>query len=488
MSSFASALRLMFSVASLIFLSSTLFFVPQAKALELDWHGRFRAEMNTIYGYTHGVASLPNDGYSISNSGDSPATFQNLFMRLEPRVLVNDNVTLHSDFWLGLPDRSFFGSDGHGSRNFSSTTTGNANVSAHALYAEIATDFGTLHVGRFPLNWGLGLVWSARDDGWGRLPSNGDGFSLLTKLGAFQFMPAIVKYEDGNSSGVVGNSGASDYSVSLTYKNDDEQVDLGILFLRRIAGVNANIVNPFSGTPVAPNTQVATAGYAYNIWDFYAKKRSGIFIFKAEVPLANGLVASKDFSTVAGAVKATAQTSEHWSLNLNLGSANGQSNGAGGVPPSKFTAFYFHPDYRPGLILFNYNFRNSVSGTGSPYDNAVTNAKFLAIGAQYASGKWTHGGQWLYAIADKTADGSAGNIYFNTLDRHYQTENGGTAQEKSLGFEIDYNMGYQWDEAIRFGLDLGLYFPGKFYDFNNGAIANTHKAVFASNLNVLVKF
>ena len=485
MSLFATASRLVF----LSFFASVIF-SSQAKALDLDWHGQFRAEANTIFGYTHGVAGSANNGYTVSNAGDSPATFQNLFFRLNPRVLVNDNVTLHSDLWLGLPDQSFFGSDGRGSRNYYQTSTGNAVLSAHTLFAELATDFGTVRVGRMPLNWGLGLIWNAREDGFDRLPSSGDGISLLTKLGAFQVQPAIVKYEDATTTTTTpagtqfGNSGVSDYTLSLLYKNDDEQIDLGVLFLRRIAGQGSNAVNPFSITPGT----LGTYNYEYNVYDFYAKKHSGIFTISAEVPLTSGYVAGYEYSTVSGAVKATAQASEHWSFDLNAGTASGQDNGTAGVPPNKLTAFYFHPDYRPGFILFNYNFRNIASGTGSPYDNPVTNAQFLALGAKYSTGKWTHGLQGLYAIANKTADGTAGNVYFHTQDRHYETETGGAAQDKGLGFETDYSLGYQWDESIRFGLDLGLYFPGAFYDFNNTATPNTHSTVFASNLNLAVKF
>jgi hypothetical protein len=495
MSLFATASRLIFA----ILFASTLFTLP-AHALDLDWHGQFRAEENVIYGYSNGVAATPNNGYTVPNTGDSPATFQDLFLRLTPRVIVNDNVTLHSDFWLGLPDRSFFGSDGTGQRSYYNTDTGNAAMTAHLLYAEIASDFGTLRVGRMPLNWGLGLVWNSKDNAFDRLPSNGDGFSMNTKFGAFEFTPAVVKYEDGRTDGTTGglngtdvssNSGVSDYTLSLKYKNDDEQIDLGVLFLRRIAGPNANVINPMGISPVNSTTitgSPTTTQYAYNMFDFYATKKAGILNFSAEVPLVSGTIAGTDYSAVSGVVKVSAKTSEHWLFNLNLGNASGQGVGQAGTTPTQFSAFYFHPDYRPGLILFNYNFRNIVTGAGSPYDNPVTNAKFVTLDADYTTGKWSHDFTFIYAIADQVADGVAGNTYFNSGDGHYETEVGGQAQDKGLGFEVDYGLGYQWDESIRFGLDLGLYLPGKYYAFSNSAVANTQSAVFASNLNVMVNF
>jgi len=491
MSLFAAASRL-------VFLGLFVMSGSSAWALDLDWHGQFRAEENVIYGFTNGVSAPANNngGYTIPNSGDSPATFQNLFLRLNPRVLVNDNVTVHTDLWVGTPDQSFFGSDGRstGTRSYYSTTTGNAAISAHTLFAEVATDFGTVRVGRLPLNWGLGLVWNSKDDGTDRLPSSGDGISMTTKLGAFSVSPAIIKYVDQNNNpGALAapnyNAGVTDYTISLTYKNDDEQVDLGILFLRRIAGINSNVLSPFTVTSDSATTQtVNTYSYAYNIWDFYAKKRAGVFTISAEVPLVNGTVSGIDYSTVAGAVKAVAKAGEHWSFSADIGSASGQTNGQNGATPGDFSAFSFSPDYRPGFILFNYNLYNIAVASGSPYNDPVTNAKFLALGAKYTTGKWSHAFQGLYALADQTADGVAGNIYFNSRDGHYETEDGSPAQSNKLGFELDYGLGYQWDESIRFGLETGLYFPGAYYDFNNTPTPNTHSTVFASNFNVLVKF
>ncbi len=475
MSSFARA-----SCAASVIFALGLLSVQSAGALDLDWHGQFRAEDTTLFGYSHGVPAGTNDGYTIPFNGDSPATFQDLFFRLTPRVLVNDNVSLHSDIWFGTPDEGAFGFNGSGG-TYHSTNAGNATVTAHTLYSEVATDFGTMRVGRVPLNWGLGLIWNAKESGFDRLPSNGDAFSLVTKLGAFKFMPAIVKYQKTGTAGV-GNGGMNDYTVALTYNNDDEQVDLGIMFMHRIAGNSVDVVNPFSVTTVTK------AGFAYNVWDFYARKKAGAFTFTGEVPVVSGQIDGHNYSTISGVVRTDIQATEKWALKLDLGSASGQDNGTAGTPADKFTAFSFHPDYRPGFLMFNYNYRNISTGSGSPYNNPVTNARFLAFNAEYTTGKWSHGFGTVFAQADKVADGVAGNVYFNNADGIYQVENGSPAQEKNMGLEIDYAMGYDWDESIRFGLDLGLYFPGKFYDFNNRATPNVHKTVFGTGLNMLVKF
>ncbi|MBU6154187.1 MAG: hypothetical protein KGP28_07780 [Bdellovibrionales bacterium] len=446
----------------------------EAQALDFDWQGQFRAETNTIFGYSN-APSTGTSGYSVPLRGDSPANFQNLFLSLKPRVLVNDNVSIFGDLWFNSPDQGLFGSNPlDGAPRFSNTVTGNGLISARAFFAEVATDFGTFRVGRMPLQYGLGLVWNSDSSRRSRLPSFGDAMTLVTKLGAFKFSPIFVKYQQQRGV-VTANSGITDYALNLSYSNDDEQLDVGLLFLRRLAGSNAGVTDPLSFTS-------GTSGYGYNLWDFYAKKKSGIFTLEAEVPIASGLVASKSFSSVAGAVKAKADLSEQLSLKANVGSASGQ---ASTPSPDKFTAFYFHPDYRPGLLMFNYNYRNIASGSGSFFDNPITNARFLSLSGQYMAGKFSHEVLGLFAMADQVANGSG--KYFNTLSGSYQ-DDGGSSQEKGLGFELDYSLGYDWDEYTRFGIDTGLYFPGAFYKFSAGSTPNDVKTVFGAQFGMTVKF
>lgn len=476
------------STAFSIFLGSLLMGLSApAIALDLDWHGQLRAETNWLWGYSNGnlKPDALDHGYAVFLNGDTPASFQNLFFDLSPRVIVNDNVSIKSDLWLGTPDTGMFGSDQGMTSYYYSTRTGNATVVANTFYAEMATDFGTITVGRAPLNWGLGLIWSYDKTRFYRMPSTGDVIKMTTKLGAFRFTPSVVKYRLGSNYGgstggagttIQGSSGVSDYSVALSYANEDDQMDLGVLFLRRLAGPNAVVTTPFIST-----------GYAYNVWDFYARKNAGIFTFAAEVPLVTGSVGGQDYSTVAGAAKVDVKLSEKWKTKLNVGMANGQGNTAT-VNGTKLTAFYFHPDYRPGLLMFNYNLQNLSDGTKSPYDNPITNATFFSAAIDYSSGKWSHELLGLFASADKTADGVSA-LYFNSLTRNFQTNAAGASQEKGLGFELDYSLGYEWDEAMQLGLNFGLYFPGNFYKFANSAsTTNNLSTIFGSSLNVRVSF
>jgi hypothetical protein len=487
LSASSSCIRFRTVSCALVFSALTLGVdTPRVQALDLDWQGRFQAETNTLFGYSHEQAT--DQGYTIPNNGESPANFQNLFLSLRPRVLVNDNVSIFSDLWFNSPDAGFFGSNTTSGGTYSINRTGNATVSARALYAEVATDFGTFRVGRMPLQFGLGLIWNSSAPGnRSRLPSYGDGMSLTTKLGAFKVTPAFVKYQQARLTGTPqaafqANSGITDYALNLSYQNEDEQMDAGLQFMRRLAGPASGIVDPFA--TAAPGGAVGVTGYAYNVWDFYAKKKAGMMTYAVEVPLVTGLVASQSYSTVAGAFNARADLNDFWNLKLNLGAASGQGSNSS----DKLTAFYFHPDYRPGLILFNYNLRNISKGTGSFYDNPITNARFVSLSAGYARGKFSHELLGLYALADQVADGTSAR-FFNAWSGHYETSAGGLQpQGKGLGFEVDYSLGYDWDESTRFGADFGLFFPGSFYTFSNTAVSNTQNTVFGTHLGMTVRF
>lgn len=470
-----------------------------AQALDMDWRGQFRAETHWLFGYSNGQLrpGTGDGGYSVFSTGNTPASFQGLFLDLSPRVIVNDNVSLHADLWLNTPDRGVFGGDSaSASSSYGVSRAASIAVLANTFYGQVATDFGTLTVGRAPLHWGLGVIWNYDRSRFYRLPSTGDTLRMVTKLGSFRFAPAIVKYQMGSNYGgafnsntsasLAGDSSVTDYTLGLSYQNDDDQMEVGLLFLRRIAGQYAAITNPFS------TNGTDQAGYTYNVWDFYAKKQSGIFTFAAEVPLVTGTIAGKDYSTVAAAAQIHAKLSDAWVVRLNGGLADGQENVAAGSQPTKFSAFSFHPDYRPGLIMFNYQLRNfsgsSSSTSNSPFNNPVTNARFLSLGVQNRSGKWSHELLGLFAIAATASDGVAGSLYFNSLDGHYRTNAGGPAQEKGLGFEVDYTLGYEWDEAMKIGLTFGLYAPGKFFEFSNSGTKNSLSTIFGSGLNLAVNF
>lgn len=468
--------------------------VQSAQALDLDWSGQFRAEAHRVGNYTLSDTNTSTDpsrddegGYYVPGGGSSTSNFQSLFVRLQPKAIVNDNVTLKSEFWLGNPVFGVFGDAApqtSDQQHYYSTFSSGSSFSAQRFWGEFTTDFGTVHVGRAPLQWGLGLVWNSGDGVWDRYQSTGDVIRAVSKFGAFSFIPSIVKYSAGNNLGG-GAIGVSDYALALQYENPDQDMEGGVNFIRRIGGGSNGI---FTGITPALDT-VSTVGFNYTTWDIYGRKKLGKFSFAGEAPISSGTVGQFEYSTFAIALESGYQISESWDAHLKAGRAPGQAGSS-----SKYRAFYFHPNYRLGMIMFNYQLANFASNSTanastdlkSPFDNPITNANYLSAGGQFQSDKWAFHGDVIFAQANEVA--KAGETFFNSWTRTLQTNATGPAQSDSLGWEFDLGTSLQWDDNIQFKADLGFFFPGDFYKFSNTATDNAVSTVTAAVIGVGASF
>lgn len=497
-----SRLALFFALAS----------VTNAKALDLDWTGQFRAEANLINNYAPELVDptlYGNGGYDVMPAGSKNARFQTLFLRLRPNLIVNDNVSIKSEWWLGNPITGFYGVDYPGAsrsdQRYSNTTfNGGSTITAQRFWAEFLTDIGTLQVGRIPLHWGLGVVHNSGDGPFDRYQSTGDSFRLVSKFGNFALIPAFVKYNFGNAAGgtcigttcahPVGGSTMEDYMVGLRYENKDEDFEGGLNFIRRTAGAQSesNWINYNNGTAAV----IPPGGMNMTIWDIYAKKKISKFDFGIEAPVVNGDLVGSKYKTFALATELKYRANDTWSFNMKAGKAPGQNNSL--TPTTdKWEVFYFHPSYHLGLIMFNYQFGN-FSGNNNPnnsnvttvksiYDNPIVNANYLLLAGALTADKWRFTGAFVTAGAERSA--TAGQRFFNYWTHSYSTTNAVRNQSTSLGSEIDLGAALNWDESTTFGLDTGLWFPGGFYKFSNAANGDFDlKTVFAVVGSVSVRF
>ncbi len=496
-----------------------LAFSSAAQALELDWNGVFRSDFNFVHNYQLNSSDAGNNydsakdagGYYIKPAGSNNANFQSLFLKLQPKLVVNDNIYIKSEFWLGDPVFGFFGNAApyqNSQRFYDSTYSRGSLITAQRFWGEFLTDVGTLQVGRAPLNWGLGVVWSSGEGLWDRFESTGDVVRLVSKFGAFTVIPQFVYYSAGNTFGGscapgttacdpgTGNGTMSDYSLALKYDNTDEDFEGGANLIHRRSGAAQD---PNSGYVGPTATTAAVSSVNYNIWDLFARKRFGKFTLAGEAPIVNGSVGGADYSTFALAAEAGYKPNDTWDFNLKAGHAGGQPNGAQGTFDS-YKAFYFHPNYHLGLVMFNYALYNfhgpntqnnpntSSASLVSPYGDPITNANYLAMGSTlHAGDKWDFKLGFVLAKALEAAE--TGKTFFNKWTRTTALANGD--QSKSLGWELDWGTGFQWDETFRFDLDMGLWFPGGYYKFSNQASDPnnlTTNTVFATAAKIGVKF
>jgi hypothetical protein len=493
-------------------LLSTFALMTTANAMDLDWSGQFRSEAVMINNYApevyHGETAA-NGGYEVQPAGSKDARFETLFLRLKPKLIVNDNVVIKSEWWLGNPVTGFYGADYPGTtrsdqRHYDSTYSGGSVITAQRFWAEFLTDLGTFQVGRAPQHWGLGLVHNSGDGLWDRYQSTGDTFKMIAKFGNFSLIPSSTKYDMGSAVGgtcvagtgttcdhLAGGAGLSEYAVGLRYENPDEDFEGGVQMVRRIAGYReeSKWINNQGG------------GINLTIWDIYAKKRMGKLDFNLEAPIFNGEISGRQYKSYALALELKYRSSDAWSFQAKAGKVPGQPNspGTGVADTQKWQMVSLHPNYHLGMLLFNYNFGN-FSGNNNPthsagaagdvksiYDAPITNANYLMLGTTLTADKWQFSGTFVTAKADRTAH--TGDQYFNSQTRAYSTVAATHDQGSGLGTEFDLGAALNWDEFTTFAVDFGLLFQGNYFKFGNDAAGdNQLKTVFGAVGSIGVKF
>lgn len=486
---------------SLGFTIAALATAPSAHALTLDWSGYFRAEHDFVHNYqmdksAPGYSQSTNTGEYINGQGTKSTTFSSVFMKLKPRVLVNDNVIVRSEWNIGDPVAGFFGRGipRDDRTNAFSTGKDGMEISIARLWLDVHTDFGTLQVGRAPFHWGLGVIFNSGDRPFDRYQSTSDTIRLVSKFGYLSLMPIYAKNSMGRNLAGSRNpitdvvlqksDDVTDYGLAISYDNPEEDLSGGAMFYKRNAtDSQTGYYYPSTATQYTggPN------GMNLKLINIFAKKSWNRFEVGAEVPIysgeigdVNGVGSRNTYSATAVALEAALKF-DTWKHSLKLGTVPGQSPTTSGAANrgKDFKAMQFHRAYKLGQILFNYNLGNfgpanpdTVPGnanagntTVSPYDAAITNAKYVMFASEKRWEQWGINFGAVWARANETAE--AGKDMYNHRTRQWFTS---TAKQKSdLGIEVDLGTRYNWDDNISFGADAGVLFPGGFFKYINNA-------------------
>lgn len=494
-------------------------FIGNARALELDWSGQFWAEFNFVHSYSMDASDqgsgldssrYQKGGYYAPGGGAPDATFETLFLRLKPKVIVNDNIYIKSEWWVGDPIYGIFGSGlpySTDQKQYYSYNSRGSIISAQRLWGEFLTDIGTFQVGRAPLSWGLGVVWNSGDNLWDRYMSTGDTVRWVAKFGSFSFVPSFILSSVGNNIGGscnwsggtcrpgVGTGGVSDYSLILKYENTEDELEGGINVVKRLAGANQDS----NGGMLTPQGSNQTNGSMnFMLYDVYAKKKFSTLSLGLELPITSGQIASANYQAYGAAGEVDFKPTDSLDFMLKLGYASGQTN-MGGNQLDTLRAFAFNPNYHVAMIMFNYQLANfsgaqtlnstsaNPGGLSSPYDNPIVNAAYASLSTQIKPwDKWTFRPAFAYAFAPQTA--AAGQYFYNYWTRTVQMNNSGMNQDKTLGYEFDLGITFQWDEYFTFSLDNGIFFPGGFYAFSNTSTPNATNPVIATSARIGVSF
>ncbi|MBI3543496.1 MAG: hypothetical protein HY075_09515 [Deltaproteobacteria bacterium] len=484
-----------------------------AGAVQLDWSGQFWFDNNWLNDYqlSRSRPGYDNDpvyssagGPYVGGAGEKNVVWYEAFLRLKPKLVVNDSLNIKSELQIGSPAFGFMGRGYPGSGdekfNFTGSQKDGFSITAQRFWANLITDFGTIELGRAPRHWGLGAIWNSGDALFDRFQSTGDMIRLTSKFGNFSISPALVKVALGNNVAgaqdaagnvIQGNDDVTDYELAVKYDNSEEDFEFGMMWTKR----NGNTAQR---SILFNRTGLGSTRINFNIFDFYSRKKWGHFWIGGELPLFNGSLGALDgqnefdYKTFALLFEG-GYTSDLWDIGLKAGHVPGEQPTQLG--DTKFRAIYLNKDYKLGLVMFNYNLYGltnnnpdtvSSANLNNPYDNQIVNANYVALNPQLKLDKWTLKSTLVFAFASEVAQ--SGSRFYNYSRRQFF--NARDNQSSFLGWEGDLGVGFRWDENISVGWDVGFWFPGAYYSFANlpGVAKLDTDMMFASQVKVGVTF
>lgn len=489
-------------------LLSILTFTTSSFAVQLDWSGQFWFDNHWLNNYQldrsrpasdNDIDMINRGGTYVPGRGQRNVVWYTAFLKLKPKVIVNDSINIKTELHVGSPAYGFLGrgypSSGDARHDISGSQKDGMSITAQRYWANLITDFGTLELGRAPIHWGLGAIWNSGDNLFDKFQSTGDMIRLTSKFGNFWLMPSITKVAVGrNVAGatdptgvntVEGDDDITDINLAAKYDNPEEDFEFGIMWTKRAGNVaQSTLAFHPSGN--------GSRRLSYNIYDFYAKKKLGRYSFGIEFPLFNGNIGAIDgakeyeYRTFAAILEGT-YTSDLWDINLKAGHVPGQqgtdpvagqtlgAEALGGGGDTTYRAVYLNKDYKLGLIMFNYNLYGlgqnnpdvvASASLNNPYDATIVNANYISLNPVLKLEKWTLKWNVIFAYATQTASANK-NFYNHQARKFYSSIDN---QSKFLGKEFDFGIGFKWDENFILSWDMGMWFPGSYYKFTNHPI------------------
>jgi hypothetical protein len=453
------------STRILLAIFAILAFVSLAQASDMSWAGTYRFE-GLLLDNPQLDASGTNKNYMLHH------------LVLQPKMVAADGVTIYSRFDifnnqnLGADNQlgQFFGNGPN--QSTPAATSGTTNVFSQSqqsemllvtqLYLQWAQEFGSLVVGRAPLQFGLGLTHNAGNGPFDHYFDTRDMVGYKVTTGNLYIMPILAKMNEGDLG---DEDDVNDYILQVQYENPETDLALGVMAEWRNATFAGNDVG--SSTAATPITDAAspfnggqkTSGYKHRLINIFTTQKFGNFKFGIEAGLLSG---DTGVQTAGGSMirmnsygiaseLTYAKENARWDAGVRLGYASGDDQGT----TDSFEGFAFDRNYDVAFMMFNHPMgsgdalrsglwtgRATGKATNLPDNEVLSNA-------MYVSPRFTK------HIGEKSSWGAA----FTWAQAGEQATTASTSGT-DLGYELDLNYSHRPYERMLWSTDVGLLMPG----------------------------
>lgn len=435
--------------------TAALLLSQTAAAISIDWTGGYRVEYTSI------------DRPSLAGSKKSKNYALN-FLYLQPHIIGSDGINIVSRFDIMSNDlpayqNSQLGSiigqglnDGSAGANGTNATSQNQNASSlrvSQLYLNVNHEYGSLLVGRAPVEFGLGITHNAGKGAFDHWMDTKEVLSYRFVVDNLSFAPMIARVAQDDFGGGIMN----DQIYIIDYNNADAGARAGLFHQTRSAGPAYNDYAPTE----LPSGSARVSGLKTQTVNIYLERKWSAFEFKLEASFLTGdtgvqtAVAENikldSYAVVAEGLFPAGDSSWEWSGKAGVVS--------GDNPDTKGTyeGYILDRNYDVGILLFNHRLgsgdilgtspihaNDAASGLSlqnSADDEAITNAMFLAPSVKYAY--------------DEKIDLKGTVVYAQLMNAKKIVD-----MKKDLGLELDLELVYKPRERVTWSTGMGVLMPG----------------------------
>lgn len=452
----------------------TVFISINSHAGDLEWSGNYRFE----------AQSIENPEMVSGNKKAKEYGVHHLILR--PRIVASDGLYINSQFHIlnssvGGPQLgSVWGSglaNTAGAADYSAANGQRNKEESFAVsefYVTLAQEYGSLIVGRAPLQFGLGMTYNAGKGAFDHYYDNRDLVGYKVVMGNFFILPMLAKLKEAD---IGGYDDVSETLVQLQYESPESNTAMGFMYVARRAGSAGNDMPVDAGSQFGPATPYGTATISGNL-DF---KTMNIFYTKTwehdrvgfEIVNQTGDygVANGSGNGISQNAYALAFEYEHDSESkTNWGIKAGWASGDDESTIDEYEGYAFDRNYDVAALMFNHSFgrrnflrtqslgtrfnttRNTTAGVNSPLDDpdsdAISNVMYFA---PYVTYEWSDDIDLKAVLATGSLD---------------QDVYGGQTADTDLGYEIDLSLIYSPSERLTWESTFAYYTPGKAFDID----------------------
>jgi hypothetical protein len=471
---------------SLILISTLVLCLQQtAFGLALDWSGHYRFEYVEIDKTE--MISGSRKGYLLNN------------LVLMPHILPSDGFEVVSKIHLTEnSDARYTNSQmgmiwGNSANSGTSTYTDNSNALSQTrpkttlgvsqLYLKVDQEWGSVVIGRAPVQFGLGITHNAGNDPFSHWYDTRDTLAYKMHIGNLFIMPSISKqYADDFKAG----NEITNQTLHFEYKNHDSGDWLGLFYETSRGNVNANDI-PIGQPSIAG---VTTSGSLnLNSYNIILGKDFTDFNFRVEGGFQSGSTGTKNPSGKDVRLDSYAVVTEfniHPSDSKNTWNIKAGSVSGDNPETENFEGYFLDRNYDVALLLFNHSLgqNSNIFKTNLGHDPGVSSTKY-SLDDEYISNALFVAPQWTRQLADRWK--MRNTFAVANLNNSRMLVGSSVEEIKSyVGFEWDLGFTYKANDNLAWKFDSGLFIPGA--AFKKGSADLKTSTVFGLSTSAAITF